>query len=66
MPREDETYRRVRYGGHPPACTCADCTRRRLSRGRGRGVARGVWISAVIIVAMLLFALLVFRSGLPW
>ncbi|MCD6453321.1 MAG: hypothetical protein J7K77_03440, partial [Dehalococcoidales bacterium] len=28
--REDETARQVFYGGHPPACTCAECTKRRL------------------------------------
>ncbi len=28
--REDETYKSIYYGGHPPACTCGECTDRRL------------------------------------
>lgn len=30
--REDETFRQIRYGGHPPGCTCAECTERRLKK----------------------------------
>jgi hypothetical protein len=32
--REDETLRKELYGGHPPACTCVACTRRRISKMR--------------------------------
>jgi len=30
--REDDTFRSIRYGGHPPGCTCAECTERRLKK----------------------------------
>jgi len=30
--REDETFRQIRYGGHPPGCTCAECTDKRLGK----------------------------------
>jgi len=30
--REDETFRQIRYGGHPPGCTCAECTEKRLKK----------------------------------
>lgn len=32
--REDDTLRNVLYGGHPPACNCAECTKRRLKTYR--------------------------------
>lgn len=36
MVREDETIRRELYGGHPPACTCVDCQRKRLEKEKRR------------------------------
>jgi len=32
--REDETFRRIYYGGHPPTCNCAECIKARLKRLR--------------------------------
>jgi uncharacterized protein YkwD len=32
--REDETFQRIYYGGHPPTCNCAECTEARLKRLR--------------------------------
>ncbi|MCX5999548.1 MAG: hypothetical protein NTU41_08165 [Chloroflexi bacterium] len=30
--RADESLRQQLYGGHPPACTCVACERRRLAK----------------------------------
>jgi len=33
--REDDTSRYTRYGGHPPGCTCAQCTQLRINKTSG-------------------------------
>lgn len=60
MPREDDTYRAARYGGHPPYCTCVDCTRRRLSKQERRRSLKPVVIAvvAVAVIAVVVWALL--------
>ncbi|MGI2336266.1 MAG: hypothetical protein ACRKGH_06460 [Dehalogenimonas sp.] len=62
-PREDETYRATRYGGHPPACTCVACCEARREgkpRYRDDNPSRGdlpVWFWAIIgIVAVAVIA----------
>lgn len=53
MPREDETYRAARYGGHPPYCTCVDCNRRRLERQKkGGGINWKTVVYTVVTVAV--------------
>ncbi|AQU03760.1 MAG: hypothetical protein LLF82_000558 [Dehalococcoides mccartyi] len=58
MPREDDTYRNAMYNGHPPACTCVDCTRRRLAgNARRKSVERSLFswiiIGAVVLVIIM-------------
>jgi hypothetical protein len=50
--REDEYYRQEYYGGHPPACTCVKCTRRRLAGiERGRS-AEKTWLLVLLAVCL--------------
>jgi hypothetical protein len=64
-PREDETYRSTRYGGHPPACTCVDCCdkrRRGISTGyngdrAGGGTPAWFWIIIGVVVTALVLTL---------
>lgn len=56
--REDDTYRNAMYNGHPPACTCADCNRRRLAGiARRKSVERSLFswiiIGAVVLVIIM-------------
>lgn len=67
-PREDETFRATRYGGHPPACTCVSCCEKRragISTGyRDERTSTGApaWFWAVIgIVVIALVLTLVLR-----
>ena len=62
-PREDETFRATRYGGHPPACTCVACCEKRragMSTG-GRTKASGTpvwfWMIIGVVIAAVLLAL---------
>jgi len=46
------------YNGHPPACTCVDCTRRRLAgNARRKSVERSLFswiiIGAVVLVIIM-------------
>ena len=60
-PREDETYRATRYGGHPPACTCvACCEARRAGKPRYKdnsssgGLPVWFWVViGVVVVAVI-------------
>ena len=65
MPRrEDETYRAAKYGGHPPYCTCVDCTQRRLSRQkRGSGI-KTVLITIVVVAVIAVVAYVLFSGSL--
>ncbi|AKG52840.1 hypothetical protein DGWBC_0151 [Dehalogenimonas sp. WBC-2] len=64
-PREDETYRATRYGGHPPACTCVACCEKRragISTGSGRTKASGgtpvwFWVIIGVVIAAVVLAL---------
>ncbi|MEN8613977.1 hypothetical protein ABFB09_01655 [Dehalogenimonas sp. THU2] len=62
-PREDDTFRSTRYGGHPPACTCVACCEKRragISTGYTRKKSSSgtpVWfwtVIAVVVIAVLL------------
>lgn len=61
-PREDETLRATRYGGHPPACTCVACCEKRragISTGSGERASGGApawfWtVIAIVIIALVL------------
>lgn len=62
-PREDETFRATRYGGHPPTCTCVECCEKRragMSTGGGRNKARGIpvwlWVIIGVVIAAVLLA----------
>ncbi|ADJ25379.1 conserved hypothetical protein [Dehalogenimonas lykanthroporepellens BL-DC-9] len=61
-PREDETYRSTRYGGHPPACTCVACCearregkpRYRENKVSGGGLPIWFWVViGVVVVAVI-------------
>ncbi len=63
-PREDETYRATRYGGHPPACTCVECCEKRKAgiRPSGDQVEHGgpaawFWVVIGIVVVALVLTL---------
>ena len=62
-PREDETFRATRYGGHPPACTCVACCEKRragISTGTGDLSERGgapAWFWVVIIIVIIALVL---------
>ncbi len=62
-PREDETFRATRYGGHPPACTCVACCEKRragISTGYSEEKARGgtpVWFWAIIVIVVIALVL---------
>lgn len=43
--RMDETTRRVFYKGHPPACTCNQCTKMRLRKR----YPKWFWIIALLL-----------------
>ncbi len=63
MPREDETYRVARYGGHPPYCTCVGCARKRRERQLKGGGFYINWrgmiyaLVAIVVVAALIYLL---------
>ena len=66
MPREDETYRTARYGGHPPYCTCVDCVRLRRQgrrRGRGSGINWRAVINTVVVVVVVAILVYFLVSG---
>ena len=62
-PREDETFRATRYGGHPPACTCVGCCEKRragISTGykeEKAGSGAPVWFWAVIVIVVIALVL---------
>ena len=65
MSRQDETYRMIKYGGHPPTCTCVDCVQRRKKRIKSRG--GGKTISIVVVIVIIIVALFIFiamRTGI--
>ena len=66
MPREDETYRAARYGGHPPYCTCVECVRRRRERqlkGGGLNINWRAVIYALVALAAVAALILLLVSG---
>ena len=61
MPREDETYRAARYGGHPPYCTCVECVRKRRERQHEGGDLNINWRSVIYsVVALAVVAALIY------
>ncbi len=64
-PREDETFRATRYGGHPPACTCVACCEKRragISTGyredkTSSGAPAWFWVVIGIVVIALVLTL---------
>lgn len=63
-PREDDTFRATRYGGHPPACTCVACCEKRragISTGtrsrEGSGTPAWFWAIIIIVVAAIVLTL---------
>ncbi len=56
--REDEYYRRNYYGGHPPACTCVECTERRLEKlDKGHSLDK-LWLIALVITCLVAITIL--------
>jgi len=55
--REDESFRQIRYGGHPPGCTCAECVERRLKRLKKAKKPSKLRLSNWLIALIFIFAL---------
>jgi|GEM_PF-865586 len=50
--REDEYYRQNYYGGHPPACTCVKCTRKRLAGLKRERSSEKTWLYILMAVCL--------------
>jgi len=62
--REDESFRQIRYGGHPPGCTCAECVERRLKRLKKAKKPSKLRLSNWLIALIFIFALSICGIGI--
>jgi len=62
--REDDTFRQIRYGGHPPGCTCTECTERRLKKLKNVKKTAKHRIPKWVIALLFIFALSICGLGI--